>query len=56
MKMEDIWDALDDLIGVAVSEAERSGVYMPAIATRLRFLADEFAERYPDDANGGFNR
>ncbi len=51
--MEDVWDALDGLIEAAVSEAERAGVYMPAIATRLRLLAGEYAERYPDDSNGG---
>ena len=53
MKMEDVWDTLDGMIEAAVSEAEKAGVYMPAIATRLRLLADEYADRYPDDTNGG---
>ncbi len=51
--MENVWDTLDGLIEAAVSDAERAGVYMPAIATALRLKADELAERYPDDTNGG---
>ena len=52
--MEDILGALEDLIDAAVGKAERSGAYMPAIATAIRLKADELAERYPDDVNGGF--
>ena len=51
--MEDILGTLEDLIDAAVGEAERAGAYMPAIATALRIKADEIADRYPDDTNGG---
>ncbi len=44
---------LDDRIDTAISRAERAGFYMPAIATALRLKADEMAEKYPDDTNGG---
>ncbi len=52
--MEDMLGALDELVDAAVSEFERAGVYMPSIATALRLKADELAEKYPDDANGGY--
>lgn len=29
------------------------GIHRPGIATALRVEADEMADRYPDDANGG---
>lgn len=29
------------------------GAYMPALATVLRIHADEMADKYPDDTNGG---
>ena len=51
--MENVLGALEDLIDAAVCEAEEAGCYMPAIATAIRLKADELAERYPDDANGG---
>ncbi len=53
--MEDVLGALENLIDAAVGEAERAGRYMPAISTTLRLKADELAERYPDDTNGGFS-
>ena len=34
-------------------EAELLGVYMPSLATYLRLHADDLADRYPDDTNGG---
>lgn len=33
-----------------------SSAYMPAMATRLRLIADELADRYPDPSNGGEDR
>ena len=51
--MEDVLGTLEDLIDAAVGEAERAGCYMPAISTVLRLKADELADRYPDDSNGG---
>lgn len=33
-----------------------AGAYMPAMATRLRLIADSLADRYPDDINGGTDR
>lgn len=30
-----------------------NGGYLPAIATRFRIIADEMADKYPDDTNGG---
>ena len=36
-----------------VNEAELLGVYMPSLATYLRLHADNLADRYPDDTNGG---
>lgn len=45
------------IIAEAVKKAEelakRQGAYMPALATLLRLHADELADKYPDDANGG---
>lgn len=34
-------------------EYASAGGHMPAIATLLRIYADELADKYPDDANGG---
>jgi hypothetical protein len=36
-----------------VKHCEKRGGYMPACATVLRLLADELADRFPDDTNGG---
>ncbi len=51
--MEDVLGALEDLFDAAVAEAKVAGCYMPAIATMLRLKADELADKYPDDTNGG---
>lgn len=32
---------------------QKRGGYMPACATVLRIIADELADRFPDDTNGG---
>jgi len=48
-----LMDILETRIEGTISEMERSGVYMPCIATVLRLKADEIADRYPDDTNGG---
>lgn len=34
-------------------ECATAGGYMPSLATLLRIYADELADKYPDDANGG---
>ena len=34
-------------------QADILGVYMPSLATYLRLHADELADKYPDDVNGG---
>lgn len=44
---------LDRAITTFAKQADRLGVYMPSLATYLRLHADELAEKYPDDANGG---
>lgn len=44
---------LDAAILAFAVEADRCGVYMPSLATYLRFHADELADAYPDDTNGG---
>ena len=46
-------EILETRIEGTIAEMERSGVYMPSIATVLRLKADEMADRYPDDTNGG---
>lgn len=45
--------ALIDAIESYASAVRKNGGYMPAIATRLRIIADEMADKYPDDTNGG---
>jgi hypothetical protein len=41
----------------AIERAERrllaADAYMPSLATSLRIHADELADKYPDDTNGG---
>jgi hypothetical protein len=32
---------------------KEAGGYMPSLATHFRLIADEMAEKYPDDINGG---
>ncbi len=44
----------DEAVRKFVSEMDKSGAYMPGLATYLRIHADELAERFPDDTNGGF--
>ena len=45
--------AFDKAVAKLEADTLAIGGYMPAIATRLRLYADELADRYPDDANGG---
>ena len=44
---------LDAAILEFTKQADILGVYMPSIATYLRLHADELADKYPDDVNGG---
>lgn len=44
---------LRDAIERFVQSCQRRGGYMPACATVLRVMADELADRFPDDTNGG---
>ena len=44
---------LDVAIAKFAREAKMLGVYMPALATYLRIHADDLADRFPDDTNGG---
>ena len=44
---------LRDAIERFVQSCQRRGGYMPACATVLRVIADELADRFPDDTNGG---
>lgn len=44
---------LKEAIENYVTKCKNNGEYMPAIATLLRIYADELADRYPDDTNGG---
>jgi hypothetical protein len=46
-------DDLDRAIQEFEDKCSRAGYYMPAIATRLRIYADEMADKYPDEINGG---
>ena len=46
-------DKLSSAIEEFVQDCQRRGGYMPACATVLRIFADELADRFPDDANGG---
>ena len=48
--------AKDDLDAATLEftmQADILGVYMPSLATYLRLHADELADKYPDDVNGG---
>jgi hypothetical protein len=53
---DDIGKALNDF-RQAVEVFERqmlaADAYMPSLATSLRIHADELADKYPDDTNGG---
>lgn len=44
---------LRDAIEKFVQSCQKRGGYMPACATVLRIIADELADRFPDDTNGG---
>jgi len=44
---------LDKAILDFTKEADSLGVYMPSLATYFRIHADELADKYPDDTNGG---
>jgi hypothetical protein len=46
-------DDLDAAILEFTMQADILGVYMPSLATYLRIHADELADKYPDDVNGG---
>ena len=54
--MKKVKAAADDLYR-AILTFERAAIeaeaYLPGIATRLRIYADEMADKYPDDTNGG---
>lgn len=47
----------EGILRQAIKRAEKvcksDGGYMPALATLVRILADELADAYPDDTNGG---
>ena len=47
----------DGILRQAIQRAENvckaEGGYMPALATLVRILADDLADAYPDDTNGG---
>ena len=45
--------ALDAAILTFTRKSSAAHVYMPSLATYLRIKADELADRYPDDTNGG---
>lgn len=44
---------LREAIEQFVQTCQQRGGYMPACATVLRIIADELADRFPDDTNGG---
>lgn len=46
-------DKLRNAIEEFVQDCQRRDGYMPACATVLRIIADELADRFPDDTNGG---
>ena len=46
-------ERLDEAIAEFEGYCRSQGGYMPAIATLLRIRADEMADKYPDDTNGG---
>ena len=39
-----------------VKECKEQGAYMPSLATTLRIWADDLADRFPDDTNGGMRQ
>lgn len=47
--------ALKGAIQAYERRCRSDGGYMPAIATMLRVYADEMADKYPDDTNGGLD-
>lgn len=51
----DMLGELDALLDSFERRWQSEGGYMPAIATLLHVKADELADRYPDDSNGGFS-
>ena len=46
-------DELESAIDACAKACEAAGAYMPGFATRLRVIADYYADRFPDDTNGG---
>lgn len=46
-------EAFDAAVDRFESGLLEAGAYMPGMATRLRIIADNLADRYPDGTNGG---
>lgn len=46
-------DELESFVAIFEHRMKEAGGYMPSIATHLRLIADELADKYPDDTNGG---
>ena len=44
---------LASLVATFERRMKEGGAYMPSLATHFRVIADEMAEKYPDDINGG---
>lgn len=50
---EEIQGRIENAVDDAAQLMEARGQYMPALATFLHTLADEWADLHPDDTNGG---
>lgn len=46
-------DEMEAAIDACAKACEAAGAYMPGFATRLRVIADHYADKFPDDSNGG---
>ena len=46
-------DEMEAAIDECAKKCAAAGAYMPGFATRLRVIADHYADKFPDDTNGG---
>ena len=53
MTTDEAIEAMKTTIAECAAKLAAADFYMPAFATLLRISADEYADRFPDDTNGG---
>ena len=52
-KVKRACDEMEAAIDACAKACEAAGAYMPGFATRLRVIADHYADKFSDDSKGG---